>query len=88
MAFEIRRNRPYVGAVTLTKVGIGSFNAKEIVVSEAEFLAKFSRYFDKLSAVEVERLRRAAPPEAPEPVVTDTSAASKPFKLRKAAATG
>ena len=46
MAFEIRRNRPYVGAVTLTKVGIGSFNAKEIVVSKPEFLAKFSRYFE------------------------------------------
>jgi len=47
--------------VTLSKIPGGSFVAKEMIVSEAEFIAATVKYMRTLSPAEKKDLRRATP---------------------------
>jgi hypothetical protein len=84
MAFAIRRNYPYTGALTLCKIRTGSFAAREMVVSESEFCTAVIAYLDKLTPADRVKLRRSVPVDT-EPQITLPGAERKAFKVRKAA---
>ena len=81
--FTIRRNHPYAGVVSLCKVPGGSFVAKEMVVTEAAFIAAVMVYMKQMSPTERTKLRREAPPQA---VPLPGNGEPRPFKVRRAPA--
>lgn len=84
MAFAIRRNYPYIGALTLCKLRSGSFEAKEMVVSESVFCQAVMAYLDKLTPADLARLRRVIPAENASPPAAP--AERKKFRVKAAQA--
>lgn len=82
--FFIRRNHPYTGVLTLCKIPGGCFVAKEMIVSEAEFIAEVVHYMKALSPAEKSKIRREAPAPAPA-AERPPSNGEKKFRVAKAA---
>jgi hypothetical protein len=81
--FLIRRNHPYAGSVALCKVAGGGFAAKEMFVTEPQFVAAVVVYLKQMSSAEKSKLLRSAPPA----VIPPQSGEHKPFRVRKATTT-